>query len=124
VPDAIFEDPRLAEIYDPLDPDRRDLDAYVAMAAEFGAESVVDVGCGTGTLACLLAGVTGNLVCFRMTFLFEPDGTVLTSDSTLRFRSRDELADSLAAVGLTAEEVRDAPDRPGREFVFIARRTA
>jgi SAM-dependent methyltransferase len=55
VPDAIFEDPRLAEIYDPLDPDRCDLDAYAAIAAEFGAESVVDVGCGAGTLACLLA---------------------------------------------------------------------
>ena len=26
------------------------------MAGEFGAESVLDVGCGTGTLACLLAG--------------------------------------------------------------------
>src|ERR1700748_297095 len=54
--DAIFEEPRLAEIYDELDPDRSDLDAYVAMAGEFGAESVLDVGCGTGTLACLLAG--------------------------------------------------------------------
>jgi ubiquinone/menaquinone biosynthesis C-methylase UbiE len=53
--DAIFEEPRLAEIYDPLDPDRSDLDAYAAMAGEFGAESVLDVGCGTGTLACLLA---------------------------------------------------------------------
>jgi hypothetical protein len=37
-------------------------------------------------------------------------------------RGRAELADSLAAAGLVAEEVRDAPDRPGREFVFIARR--
>jgi hypothetical protein len=46
----------------------------------------------------------------------------LTSDSTLRLRGRAELADSLAAAGLVAEEVRDAPDRPGREFVFIARR--
>ena len=54
--DAIFEERRLAEIYDPLDPDRRDLDAYVAMAGEFGAMSVLDIGCGTGTLACLLAG--------------------------------------------------------------------
>ena len=54
--DAIFEEPRLAEIYDELDPDRSDLDAYAAMAGEFGAESVLDVGCGTGTLACLLAG--------------------------------------------------------------------
>jgi SAM-dependent methyltransferase len=243
VADAIFEEPRLAEIYDPLDPDRPDLDVYAAMAAEWGAQSVLDVGCGTGTLACLLArrGVQvtgldpaaaslavarrkpgadrvrwlhgaatalpglaapqadlatmtgnvaqvfvtgqgwaatlaavrqvlrpggrlvfesrdpagqawlewnrdrtyrrvvisgagpvqtwtdltraeGNLVSFRMTFVFEHDGAVLTSDSTLRFRSRSELADSLASAGLTVEEVRDAPDRPGREFVFVARR--
>lgn len=54
--DALFSEPRLAELYDPLDPDRSDLDAYVAMAGEFGAVTVVDVGCGTGTLACLLAG--------------------------------------------------------------------
>ena len=241
--DAIFTEPRLAKIYDPLDPDRSDLDAYAAMAAGWGAGSVVDVGCGTGTLACLLArrGVQvtgidpaaaslavarrkpgadrvrwlhgaatalpglaapqsdlatmtgnvaqvfvtgqewaatlaairqalrpggrlvfesrdparqawlewnrdqtyrrvvipgtgpvqtwtdltraeGNLVSFRMTFVFEHDGAVLTSDSTLRFRSRSELADSLASAGLTVEEVRDAPDRPGREFVFVARR--
>ena len=40
----------------------------------------------------------------------------------LRFRSRDELADSLAAAGMVVDEVRDAPDRPGREFVFVARR--
>ena len=53
--DAIFEDPRLARLYDPLDADRRDLDAYVALVAELGARSVLDVGCGTGTLACRLA---------------------------------------------------------------------
>jgi SAM-dependent methyltransferase len=241
VADATFEDPRLAEIYDPLDPDRSDLDAYLAMAAEFGAASVLDVGCGTGTLACLLAGrgltvtgadpaaaslavarrkpgagrvrwlhtdaagvpplqadlvtmtgnvaqvfvtgeqwaaalraihaalrpggrlvfesrdparkawlewtrdqshrhttlpdgrnveswcdlirVDGDLVTFRGTCVFG-DGMTLTSDSTLRFRSRDELADSLATAGLAVEGVRDAPDRPGREFVFIARRPA
>ncbi|MDQ3391600.1 MAG: class I SAM-dependent methyltransferase, partial [Actinomycetota bacterium] len=29
--DAIFEDPRLAQVYDPLDPDRSDLDVYVAV---------------------------------------------------------------------------------------------
>jgi SAM-dependent methyltransferase len=56
VADAIFEEPRLAEIYDPLDVDRSDLDAYVALAREFSAGTVLDVGCGTGTLACLLAG--------------------------------------------------------------------
>ena len=238
--DALFSEPRLAELYDPLEPDRRDLDAYTAMAGEFGALTVVDVGCGTGSLACLLARagleviavdpaaaslavarrkpgaervrwlhgeatalpplqadlatmtgnvaqvfvtdqqwaatlqavrdrlrpggrfvfesrdpakkawlewnrdqthrravvpgagpvetwtdltqVQGSLVSFRTTFVFESDGAVLTSDSTLRFRSHGELAGSLAAVGLTVGEVRNAPDRPGREFVFIARR--
>ena len=54
--DSHFEVPRLAEIYDPLDPDRSDLDAYAALTAEFGARTVLDIGCGTGTFACLLAG--------------------------------------------------------------------
>jgi SAM-dependent methyltransferase len=237
--DAAFADPRQAELYDPLDPDRSDLDAYVAMAVEFGAVSVLDVGCGTGTLACLLAGrgltvigadpaaaslavarrkpgagrvrwlhtdaagvpplqvdlatmtgnvaqvfrtdgewaaalraihaalrpggrlvfesrdparkawlewtrehsysrttlpdgrdaeswhdltgVDGDLVSFRTTVVLS-DGETLTSDSTLRFRGYAELASSAAAAGLAVEEVRDAPDRPGREFVFITRR--
>jgi ubiquinone/menaquinone biosynthesis C-methylase UbiE len=52
---AIFEEPRIAQLYDPLNPDRSDLDAYLAMSKEFGARCVLDIGCGTGTLACLLA---------------------------------------------------------------------
>ena len=53
-----------------------------------------------------------DLVSFQTTFLFERDGTVLTSRSTLRFRRRAELADSLAAASLMTEEVRNAPTGP------------
>ncbi|SEN93141.1 class I SAM-dependent methyltransferase [Actinacidiphila rubida] len=239
--DACFAHPRLAAIYDPLDPDRRDLDAYLGMAAEFGARHVLDLGCGTGVFALLLTArgfevtgvdparasldvaerkpgagrvrwihgdagelpsaqadmvtMTGNaaqaladapawqcmlagtwaalrpggrlvfetrdparrawtewnpddsrrrtwiegvgdvdtwvetldvslpLVTFRSTYVFASDGQVLTSESTLRFRERDEVEGELAAHGYTVESVRDAPDRPGREFVFVARRS-
>lgn len=62
------------------------------------------------------------LVSFRWTFVFAADGAVLTSDTTLRFRSQDEVTQSLDAAGLVVREVRDAPDRPGRELVFIAER--
>jgi hypothetical protein len=70
-----------------------------------------------------LTDVSGELVSFRATFVFESDGAVLTSDSTLRFGDRDQVTDSLATAGFLVEEIRDAPDRPDREFVFIARRT-
>lgn len=55
MPDAEFSHLRLAAIYDPLDPDRSDLSAYVNLVEEFGAQSVLDVGCGTGTFACVHA---------------------------------------------------------------------
>jgi hypothetical protein len=61
------------------------------------------------------------LVSFRWTWIF-PDGEVLTSDSTVRFRDRDEVQAALTAHGYLVDDVRDAPDRPGRELVFFARR--
>jgi SAM-dependent methyltransferase len=240
MPDAIFENPRLVSIYDALDSDRRDLDAYAAMVDEFAAKAVIDLGCGTGLLARRLArsglfvtGVdpaagsleyarnqpgahrvhwilgdastlpeaaadlvlmTGNaaqavadqadwdcmlrrthmalrpggrfvfesrdpsrrawerwnraesfrrvhiaevgavetwveltavdlpLVSFRHTWVFDADGAVLTSDSTLRFRDGTEIERDLRRHGYAVEEIRDAPDRPGLEFVFVARR--
>jgi len=242
MPDPIFAERRLAEIYDPLDPDRSDLEVYAAVVEEFGAGSVLDVGCGTGTFACLLArkgldvvavdpaaaslevarnkngadrvrwqlgdattlpplrvdlatmtgnvaqvfltddawlatlhgvrnalrpggrvvfevrdpsreawrawnrddsyervdlpgigtvnhwaevtAMTGQLVTFKWTFHFERSGEVITSDSTLRFRERDEVESSLGTAGLELLDVRDAPDRPRLEFVFVAERAA
>ncbi len=67
-----------------------------------------------------LTDVTLPMVSFRSTFVFESDGAVLTSESTLRFRSRDEIDSSLRSAGFVIEDIRGAPDRPGREFVFVA----
>ena len=47
---------------------------------------------------------------------------MLTSDSTLRFRAKDEFVTSLASAGFVVDDIREAPDRPGKELVFIARR--
>jgi ubiquinone/menaquinone biosynthesis C-methylase UbiE len=55
VPDAIFAHPRLAPVYDAFDGRRGDLPAYIAIAGELGAHRVLDAGCGTGSLALLLA---------------------------------------------------------------------
>ena len=57
---------------------------------------------------------------FRWTYRFERSGETVTSDSTLRFRTRAEIERSLAAAELDLVEVRDAADRPGLELVFIA----
>lgn len=67
--------------------------------------------------------VRGPLVSFRGTWVFASDGAIVTSDSTLRFRERDEIEAELVAHGYTVDDVRGAPDRPGQEFVFVARRT-
>jgi len=238
--DEGFRHPRLAAVYDALDPDRSDLDAYLRMADGFAAHRVLDIGCGTGVFALLLADrgvevvgvdparasidvarakpgservrwicgdattlpplrvdlatMTANvaqaivdptawqetlrgayealrpggrlvfetrdpaaraweewnrdasyaetripgvgvveswvevtdvrwpMVTFRWTYVFGADGGVLTSDSTLRFRERADVEADLVARGFLVDDVRDAADRPGKEFVFLARR--
>ena len=60
--DALFGVPRLVAVYDALDENRSDLVHYVAMVTEFGATRVLDVGCGTGELACWLARLGVDVV--------------------------------------------------------------
>jgi SAM-dependent methyltransferase len=67
--------------------------------------------------------VDGPFVTFGGEYTFHRGGVVLTPrETTLRFRSRDEVTASLRTAGFVFEGVRDAPDRPGKEFVFIALR--
>ena len=68
--------------------------------------------------------VNDSLVTFRWTYRFERSGDVVTSDSTLRFRDRGEVKSSLCESGFRIRAVRDAPDRPGLEFVFVAEPTS
>lgn len=69
---------------------------------------------------CEVTEVAQQLVSFRWTYVFASDGKVITSDSTLRFRERAEIEQDLIKSGFVIREIRDAPDRPGKEFVFIA----
>lgn len=52
-----------------------------------------------------------------------PDGTVVPAESTLIFRPLEDIERTLAESGFTLRETRDAPDRPGREWVVIAQRS-
>ena len=67
-----------------------------------------------------LTEVALPLVSLCHTVRFLGSGDVLTSHSTLRLRDREEITDSLTSSGFTIDEICDAPDRPGREFVVIA----
>ncbi|MBB5918140.1 hypothetical protein BJY24_007052 [Nocardia transvalensis] len=77
---------------------------------------------GVGRVARRLEVTAVDLpfVSFRHTYTFAADGAVLVSDSTLRFRGRAEIEADLTSHGYRVRGIRDASDRPGREFVFIA----
>ena len=68
-----------------------------------------------------LTDVSPPFVSFHHIVRFD-GGDELLSDSTLRFRDRQEVAESLERAGFAVLEVRDAPDRPGLELVFVSRR--
>ena len=112
--------PRGYLVFETRRPERRAWEEWVADTDPF----VLDVT-GTGPVEQRreVTAVSLPLVSFRYTYTFLADGAVVTSDSTLRFRSRDEVESDLAAHGYRVLDVREAPDRPGRELVFIADRT-
>jgi SAM-dependent methyltransferase len=51
-----YTDPRLVALYDTLSAARADTAFYITLARTLSASSIVDIGCGTGLLACELAG--------------------------------------------------------------------
>lgn len=53
--DRAYDDALLASTYDAENAGRDDIDFYLALAAELDANDVIDLGCGTGVLACGLA---------------------------------------------------------------------
>ena len=79
---------------------------------------------GSGWVECWaeLLEVAEPRVRFRHTYVFESDGTTLTSESTLEFRTLDQLTAPAEAAGFAVVDVRDAPDRPGLEHVLVCRR--
>jgi SAM-dependent methyltransferase len=106
-------------VFETRRPERRAWEEWAADAAPV----ILDIP-GTGPVERRLevTGVSLPLVSFRYAYKFLADGTVITSDSTIRFRSRDEMESSLNTHGYRVLDVREAPDRPGRELVFLAER--
>ena len=77
---------------------------------------------GTVARSIEVLSVDPPYVTFRQSTHFLTEDTVLDSDSTLRFREREELEESLTRCGFRVTDVREAPDRPGREFVVVGER--
>lgn len=69
-------------------------------------------------VSCTITEVALPLLSFEGSTVI--DGEELRSTSTLRFRDRDEVERDLGRNGFTVVEIRDAPDRPGQEMVFLA----
>jgi SAM-dependent methyltransferase len=84
-------------------------------------QAVVRTPSGVVTRTFTLTEVDLPFVSFRHDYDF-PDGTRVVSRSTLRFRGREEIERTLARVGFRVVDVREAPDRPRLEHVFVARK--
>jgi SAM-dependent methyltransferase len=54
-PEAHYLDPRLVELYHIENPPGPDMDFYLSLATSLDVHRIIDLGCGTGLLACHLA---------------------------------------------------------------------
>ena len=115
--DALRPNGRL--VFEVRDPAK---EAWKGWNREQSYQTIEAPGIGTVESWVELVNVQLPLVSFRHTFVFHKDGSVMTSESTLRFRTRSEIVETLSRAQLAVEAIRDAPDRPGLEFVFIAHR--
>ncbi len=61
-------------------------------------------------------------VSFKWTWFFHDTNATISSDSTIVFRSKSQLTNNLSAAGFSVEDIREAPDRPAKEMVFVARK--
>lgn len=105
-------------VFETRRPERR---AWEDWAADTDSVTLDIPAVGTVSQRTEMLTVDLPYVSFRHIYRF-PDDTTLTSDSTLRFRGRAELETSLAECGFRTVDVREAPDRPGREYVFVAQK--
>lgn len=97
-------------------------EAWKGWNREQSYQKITAPGVGTVEFWTELVHIALPLVTFRHVYVFQADGQVMTSDSTLRFRTRAEITETLSQAQFTVESVRDAPDRPGLEIVFVAYR--
>jgi hypothetical protein len=73
----------------------------------------------TAVVSCTVTEVALPLVTFEGSTAIGEE--IMRSTSTLRFRERNELERDLGRHGFNLLDVRDAPDRPGKEMVFLTR---
>jgi SAM-dependent methyltransferase len=74
----------------------------------------------SAVVTCTVTDVSPPLVTFEGSTTIGDE--VLRSTSTLRFRERQEVERDLLTHGFTVPDIRDAPDRPGKEHVFLTQR--
>jgi hypothetical protein len=107
-------------VFETRDPARR---AWEQWTPELTRTAVDVPGVGIVESWEEVIAVDEPLITFRSMIVFRRDELAIESMSTLRFRHRSEIEGSLVREGYELKEIRDAPDRPGREFVFLSRRT-